>query len=97
MRRFVVAAQGLDKDSENNFIEYVKSNGFGWWHWIDNFWLLTTNNSTITAEDIQQNIDSGNGFNRNLVIEIEGSISWHGFGPAKTDNNMFEWIKNNWQ
>ena len=99
MRRFVIAAQGLSYENEQEFMEYVKSNEFGWWHWIDNFWLITTHDSRVTAGDIQTQLNKTSPTARNLVLEISDSKDWAAFGPNgdEASNNMFEWLHGEWK
>ena len=99
MRRFVIAAQGLSNANEEAFMEYVKANQFGWWHWIENFWLITTHNSSISAEDIQNQLNKSSSNARNIVLEISESKDWVAFGPNAegAENNMFEWLHGEWK
>jgi len=94
-RRFLVAAQGLSNDQQSKFTEYTKSNGFGWWHWIDNFWLLTVfGHDEITTEVIRDAlIDIAPGA-RSIVMEIVQDKDWSGNGVVGKE--MFKWMRDTW-
>ncbi len=94
MRRFVVAAENL---RVHEFAGYLDSNGFGWWHWIDNFWLITVQNKVeISAEILQGKVNEFSDSPRCMVIEIQGAHTWSGHGPKSSDggSNMFDWLSN---
>ncbi len=94
MRRFIVAAETLNT---REFAEYLDSNGFGWWHWIENCWLITAQNKAeISTEILQSKVNSLSETPRCIVIEIQGSHTWSGHGPKSSDggSNMFDWLRN---
>ncbi|TFH89208.1 hypothetical protein [Vibrio ouci] len=94
MRRFMVAAENL---RDRDFISYLDSNDFGWWHWIDNFWLITIETDIeISAEILQNKVNEFSDSPRNMVIELHGTHSWSGHGPNSSNGgqNMFEWMHN---
>lgn len=100
-RRFVV---GIDDETLSevwSFLGYIQQQGFGWWHWFNNFWLLTTYNDAITAVNIRDKLaEISNGKNV-IVIEVN-SIIWANFGPQgdeiKNDskNNISTWLTDVW-
>ncbi|ENG7518036.1 hypothetical protein ABVD55_001181 [Vibrio harveyi] len=96
MRRFIVAAQGMSVDAEKQLKDYFQENGLGWWHWIENVWLITSNRDDINATDIHDKIDKSPVNVRVLVIEIDRSKDWTGYGPSTENNNMFEWLRTSW-
>ncbi|EIT7146592.1 hypothetical protein [Vibrio vulnificus] len=92
MSKFIVAAERLD---EKKFIAFLEQSGFGWWHWIDNFWLITVKNGAqISTQTLQNKVTELSHSPRNFVLEIEGHPPWHAFGPNSTNGgqNMFEWL-----
>ncbi len=94
MRRFVVAAENL---RTREFAEFLDNNGLGWWHWIENFWLITAPNSTeISAEILQSKVNVFSDSPRCMVIELHGAHTWSGHGPTNSDDgsNMFDWLRN---
>ena len=94
-KRFVVAIDSMNKELDNKLLEYIKDNGFGWWHWIDNVWLLTTYKLDVSAVSIRNDL----GYiipNRKIVIEVHKSSAWAGYGPNTEEKNMFDWLHNTW-
>ena len=96
-KRFIVCVDMPMKEEDNAFLDYVKSKGLGWWHWINGVWLLVDSNGKSTASEIRD--ATGKHFNnRNrLVIELDkDGDTWSGHGPKSQDNDMFDWIHRNW-
>ena len=84
-------------EQEEEFITYIKDNGFGWWHYINNSWLLSTNKD-FTAKELRDAVKGIFINENNLVIELKGETddTWSGFGPKSEKRNMFTWLKSNW-
>jgi hypothetical protein len=55
-RRFIVAVSGLDQADQNKFSEFIRENGLGWWHWIGDFWLLTSKSEAVSVTQIRDHI-----------------------------------------
>lgn len=95
MRRFMIAAENL---RDRDFIDYLNSNGLGWWHWIDNFWLITVQDDIeMSSEKLQNKVNLfSDSPIRNMVIELHGTHTWAGHGPNGSEGgkNMFEWMHN---
>src|ERR1700726_4630482 len=95
-RRFVVGVDGLTDDSDTKFREFLKSCGAGYWHWIPNFWLITTDDEDVSAEKISDKLNDLKA-KRNLVLEIPEDISWYGWGaPNAKGKSMYEWLMTTW-
>lgn len=96
-KRFIVLVDNSTLEQEEEFIKYIKENRFGWWHYINNSWLITTNND-IKASDIRDVLKNVFTKENNLVIELRGATddTWAGFGPKNSKRNMFTWLKNTW-
>ena len=99
-RRFVIGIDGETPHDVSAFNNYIQQQGFGWWHWFDNFWLLTTYDNTITAAAIRDKLVEISNRKRLIVIEIT-SIIWANFGPQGSDNNandlnISKWLLEEW-
>ena len=94
MSLYLVACDTMSKEQETAFLEYIKSNRFGWWHWLDNFWIISSSKKTLRSSMIRDAIDDAVPGLNNLVIKIENVKSWAGHGPSVEDNDMFEWLSN---
>jgi hypothetical protein len=96
-KRYVVAVSDLSADDERLFREYIGENRFGWWHWIDNFWLLTDPSEKSSAAEVRDFLRNLPSSRRCIVMELEGvDKTWSGFGP-NSPKSMFEWIKGAWR
>lgn len=97
-KRFIVLVDNTTLEQEEKFVSYIRENGFGWWHYINNSWLLTTNKDFKSSE-IRDKLNEFFPDEYNLVIELRGDTddSWSGFGPSGSKRNMFRWLKTTWR
>ena len=95
--RFLVAAEGLSKEADGKFIEYLKENGCGWWHRISNFWLITDRKDVITASGLRDKImelhESGKPC---LVMQVNEDVTWAAV-KRSGQPDMFDWLQNTWR
>lgn len=97
-KRFVVALNSNTKEQNDVFKEYIKANGYGWWYWIDGFWLLTDRNGNLTAKKLREDLGEIYPGVRLLVLELRsGDDTWSGHGPKQEGRNMFAWLRRNWK
>ncbi|MES9901097.1 MAG: hypothetical protein ABW168_00275 [Sedimenticola sp.] len=93
MKRFVVAINNASTEQRNAIAKYLHEQEFGYWHWFQDFWLVTTIDSKIGStyiRDVIQTVASGV---HCLVLEVEGnSEKWAGFG----DKDRFDWLHKSW-
>jgi len=73
---FVVGTESITAEQEKSFIDYIKDNGFGWWHWIPNFWLITGEGSPscIEIRDELHKLAPGKDI---IVVEFK-PVTWAG-------------------
>ena len=100
-RRFVVGIDGETSTDVSTFLDFIHQQGLGWWHWFDNFWLLTTYDDAMTTETIRDKlVDISDGKNI-IVIEVK-SINWYNFGPQGEQStvggmtNISKWFEDVW-
>ena len=97
IKRFVVTLNSSTKEQNGAFIAFVKENGLGWWHWLDNFWLLTDRSGKFTAITIRDKADEFYPGVHKLVLQLdETGDTWAGFGPNTEKRNMFTWLIDTW-
>jgi hypothetical protein len=96
-RRFVVGITGLSSDDQTKFVEFLRKEGMGWWHWIDEVWLITSRSESVSAEQIRDYLHGLKTGTRCVVFEIDEDKSWAGFGPNKAPQDMFAWLKTTWK
>ncbi len=95
-KRFVIAINDSTKDQDELFLEYIGTNNFGWWHWIDNFWLLVDSEGKITAKELHNNVMRIYSNNFNFVMEVKEIPAWWAYGAKEEHRNMFTWIEEHW-
>lgn len=96
-KRFVVALDSHTGAQDVKFKEYVKNAGYGWWYWIDGFWLVVDATGSQSAQKFREDLSVIYPGVTLMVIEINGNNdTWAGFGPNGEDKNMFTWLKENW-
>lgn len=93
-KKFIVAIDSSNNEINDKIIQYAKDNKFGWWHWIQDFWILSTYRE-VDAATIRNDLNEIT-LNRKLILEVKEPGSWAGRGPNSDDENMFTWIKENW-
>lgn len=97
-KRFVICVNSSTKEQENKFVEFIKTQNVGWWHWLTNTWLISDSNGKTNASHWRKNAVEIFKQEHILVLEIgQDNDTWSGFGPSSEDKNMFKWIKDNWK
>jgi hypothetical protein len=95
MRKFIVAISPTTPEQSRQISDLFKSR-YGWWHWIDGFWLVTDRSDTLTCSQIRDMLSQVAPQSRKLVLDASSGNAWAGFGPTGDDSNMFKWIRNTW-
>ena len=97
-RRFVVGIDQETSEDTSSFIEYIRQQGFGWWHWIDNFWLLTTRDTQVRTTTLRNKLKEITGGKTVIVMEVK-STKWATYGPSGEGDspNISKWLNSNWK
>ncbi|MDE2888796.1 MAG: hypothetical protein OXR72_11320 [Gemmatimonadota bacterium] len=94
--RFIIAVHGFDSDEQKQLSDFFsESEGCGWWHWIDGFWLVVDTQGKFNVAAIQEKIREIGAPGRSLVLCVSPN-AWSGYGPNTRDKDMFRWIHSNW-
>lgn len=97
-KRFIVLLNDSTAEQNDSFLEWIKEEGIGSWHWLSNSWLLATSKGHLSAQDIRDKLMETYPGVHNMVVEISANgDTWSGFGPKGENNNMFKWIHENWK
>lgn len=96
-KRYIVCVDKSTEEQEQKFLEYIKKEGFGWWHYLKNTWLIVdslgNSNESLIRDEALNAFDNEN----NMVFLLnENEGTWAGFGPNSEKRDMFKWIKENW-
>jgi hypothetical protein len=92
-RRFTVGIANANPQKDIALREYFDQIGT-WWHWIPNFWLVVTHNDRIGPDAIRDQINVLTGGAYSVVIEVQGTLGWAGWGPS--EGPFFNWIRDEW-
>jgi hypothetical protein len=97
MKRFIISLDKTTNSQEKEFIEYIKENRYGWWHWLSHTWLIVDSRDYLNAAKLRDKLDEIFPSVYNLVIELRSKDdTWSGFGPTSEEKNMFNWLEKNW-
>ncbi|MBP6739569.1 MAG: hypothetical protein KA146_06245 [Leptospiraceae bacterium] len=97
-KRFIVCVTGSTDEEDMTFINFIKDNKLGWWHWISNVWLIVDSHGVFSVSELRDYVKEIFSGEHLLVIELnEQGDTWAGFGPATESKNMFDWIKKSWK
>lgn len=96
-KKYIVAVDNATEEQNLEFKSYINDSSCGWWHWIDNLWLLTDPKGEFSAQEIRDKVKECFPKLYCLVIEMsaEGD-TWSGYGPKGEDRNMFKWLRDSW-
>jgi hypothetical protein len=95
-RRYVLILVNASAVQQNLVTNFLKSNGYGFWHWSSDTWLIvsTVDNNAI---QLQGRIDALLLPSRVqlLVFGVEGdkADNWAAYGPT----NWGEWLRSTWE
>ena len=97
-KRYIVAVGSSTKEQTEAFLEFIRSNGLGWWHWVEHFWLITDIRERFSAGDIRDELNKTHPKITKLVIELrDDGDTWAGHGPSSEKRNMFDWLNETWE
>src|SRR5260370_27161942 len=91
--KFIVAISDSTAESQDAISTRLKSLGYGYWHWMPEFWLLTTS-PPATAESIRDEVMKV-APNVNIfvtpVANPPGGMIWAAYSPEE----WWEWLNKN--
>ena len=94
--RFIIGVDNMSAEEDKKFRNFLQTKNCGWWHWIDNFWLVTDRKENLGADDLRDALlDIARGKN-SLVMPVSGDADWSGYGPSTEEKNMFRWLHKTW-
>ena len=97
-KRFIVCIEKSIKEQDKIFIDYLRNNSVGWWHWLSNTWLISDPNGQLNSSILRDKLREIYNDERNIIFEITNTQdTWSGFGPIAGEKNMFRWLKDNWK
>ena len=97
-RRFVVAIGGETQQDVDKIVNYAREKNCAWHHWINNFWLFTSSDESITTLTIRDDLNRLLNAQRLIVLQVE-AVTWSTLGPNSKEEggkNMSRWIRQTW-
>ncbi len=93
-RNFVVCVDDATREQQDKLTQFFKEEAnVGYWHWFNDLWLVTDPYNNWSAGSLRDKIREMLPGAHNVVIQIDGSNTWSGFGNTK----MFEWFHDTWE
>ncbi|HXP50751.1 MAG TPA: hypothetical protein VN922_12390 [Bacteroidia bacterium] len=97
-KRFIVCVDNPTNPQSVEFVEWLNSFKVGWWHWLNNVWLISDVNGKLTETEIRDKAMALFTGQNLIVLRIDQTTdSWAGFGPNNGEKNMFPWLKDYWK
>jgi len=98
MKRIVALIDLMTVEQDQQFIDFLTSKGWGYWHWIDGAWLINTDNHEQNVPtQIRDRVKAIAPGKHCMVFEVTDIGAWAGFGPNTAKSNMFQWIRDEWK
>lgn len=93
MKRFVVAVNNASREQKDAITKMLSENQYGYWHWFQDFWLLTSSindiNSAVIRDEIQKVASGVHCF----VLAVDGDPNnWAAYGKKE----QFDWLHKTW-
>jgi hypothetical protein len=97
-RRIVVMTEDLPGGKQQEFVDWLSSQGAGWARWFSGGWLVATGKSTPkpSVADIVTQLQKLQPGHPCLVFEITGGMVWQGFLPVATVDAAKRWFREQW-
>jgi hypothetical protein len=99
-KRFVVATNATTALEDQAFKDTLKATfpGLGWWHRLDELWLITDDQGRLDARQLRDIAKECFSRKKLLVLEInDDGDTWSGLGPAGRAKEMFAWLHTYWK
>lgn len=94
MNKFVILIKDDNKFISDHLKIYFRNNGFGFWHWFPNSYLITDIQRRKTVKEIRDDLSIRFPRLDLVVIQFKGdSTPWAGKGKL----NTFRWFHESWK
>ena len=94
-KRFIVGVDDAPLEKLGALKEALGRNGAGWWHWIDGFWLVDTNEVELTPAMLRDRVHRVCPKCNVLVLEVS-PVTWAAYGPESESRSFSKWIEEYW-
>lgn len=94
-KRFTVATDSATDEQNEAMVEYIRSRGLTWWHWIHNYWLIADAEGELTASELVDDLKRIYPEVNTVVLELRADgDTWAGWGPRA---KFFTWLRKEWK
>jgi hypothetical protein len=94
MKRYIIAVNSVNPVADKAFITFLKATKLGWWHYINNVWLISDKKEKLESKVLRDKVVEIYSAKYCIVIEIgDDRDTWSGFGAK----GMFDWLKLHWK
>lgn len=90
----VVAVEDTSAEQRNIISAYLEEIG-GYWHWMQNLWLVKTNEER-SAPEVRDAIYSKTSSVICIVVELDNGPGWAGTFPVADADKWAAWLNENW-
>jgi hypothetical protein len=56
MSKLVVTLNPSAPENEKVFRDFLQAHGWGWWHWLANFWIVDTGSSSYSSQELSADL-----------------------------------------
>jgi hypothetical protein len=96
-KRFIIATAEATPEQNKAFLQKINEAGAGWWHWINNFWLIADWKGQFSVAELRDLIKELYPGADMIVIELnEYDDTWASYGPERAGRSMSKWLRETW-
>ena len=91
--RFILITNPADQDLVTNYIQRLhKQHGVGWWHWVDNVWLISDRLGQIASIGLRDEIRKIVGSEATILVFQVSEADWTAYAPK----GSHDWFRESW-
>ncbi len=93
MKYFILGSDTLSSVQRDAITNYLSGAGLGYWHWLPDFWLITSGDDRITGPSLRDVVKSIIPNVQFTIFPVEPVGTWAGVG----DEKWVQWLNENWK
>src|SRR5258708_6015924 len=93
--KLLVAINPASAENEKVFRDFLQSRGWGWWHWLANFWIIDTGVLSYLPDQLSADLQRIFPAIHHFVAQLPDGALWWAYGPYTTGLDMFDWLQQN--
>jgi len=68
--KFVILVDSSNKLRDKKFADFLRNSSFGWWHWLNNAWLVVDGSGEMTLSELKDKVKSRFPKDRFIILEV---------------------------